>query len=320
MHSSNANAHTVTVTRVNGTTLETTVRCDLTGCSSEKNSGTIQLLPNQTPASTITLNDCLPITADTIGIVATNPLSGVRFQWENVQPMIAESTPSSQRIVYPVSGVTDFTVTLITQGGCNVSQTTRKVHRKLSDNVKLQVLDNCLSSKIPFRVVTEPPLIGVPLRWMLGQSDYTVELIDKNRQDRVSITRDKSDSAIVNITVMDTYCRGGIFKRVSISEAYTGMTMRTEAGVRVAVGGKVPSGTKIIFTAPRHSSITGLYGWSTSIDGGLSKFWEGPAEATVTAPNSGSLTVSVSYTSCFGQQSKTYRLQAANGYCTLLEE
>ncbi|MCM1041756.1 MAG: hypothetical protein NC396_04920 [Bacteroides sp.] len=316
---SDANADAVIVTRKSSTALETTVQCTITdGCSSQwKLSGEIKLLPAQTPASTLTFDDCLPIGADHLDMVATNPLAGVSFSWGDVKPELGpfETSPaSSQRIRYPVStsNVAGFTVKLTTEGGCKPDEITKVVKRKLSDNVKLRILDTCLAAKEPFRVVTEPPLPQTNLRWMLGQPDYTVALMDRNRVDRVKITRNKAEGGLQKIEVMDAVCHGSISVLSFISEAYTDFVARTADGRVLQSGDSVSAGTVITLTAPKHSSITGSYRWGKTILGVSGPFappsltWEGDAEITVTAPNSGlSISVSVYYASCRGKESKS---------------
>ncbi|MCM1042506.1 MAG: hypothetical protein NC396_08800 [Bacteroides sp.] len=317
---SDGTADTITVTRKNATALGTTVQCTITdGCSSQwKLRGEIKLLPDQTPASTLTFDECLPIGADHLDIVATNPLAGVSFRW-NATPELASSTCSSQTIRYPVSetNTAGFTVKLTTEGGCKPNEITKVVKRKLSDNVTLQILDTCLASKEPFRVVTEPPLPVMSLRWMLGQSDYTVALMERNRADRVKITRNKAEGGLQKIEVMDAVCHGSISVLNFISEAYTDFVAKTADGQLLKDGDNVSPGAQITITAPQHSSITGSYSWGSLISGlgdpfgTLGNAWKGTSETTVTAPNSGlSITISVSYVSCRGKESKSIVLHS----------
>lgn len=315
---SDARADTVEVTRKSSTALETTVQCTITdGCSSQwKRRGEIKLLPDQTPASTLTFDDCLPTNATSIKVAAKNTVSGVKVEWAD-RPGYLVAPSTSQTIDVSGFGINSFYLNLKTYGGCKPTPTSQLVKRKLSDNVKLRILDTCLAAKEPFRVVTEPPLPQTNLRWMLGQPDYTVALMDRNRVDRVKITKNKAEGGLQKIEVMDAVCHGSISVLSFISEAYTDFVARTADGRVLQSGDSVSAGTVITLTAPRHSSITGSYRWGKTILGVSGPFappsltWEGDAEITVTAPNSGlSISVSVYYASCRGKESKSIVLHS----------
>ncbi len=233
-------------------------------------------------------------------------------------PEIASSTSSSITVRYPVSDIHNFRINLETTGGCKSTPTSKVVQRKLSNNVKLRIVDNdCLIAQHPFRVVTEPALIGWSLIWT-RHPDYTIALIKRNRADMVASTKNKAETGFQQIEVRDRACGGSI----SVIPYITALKMvvKDEKGRILQSGDTVAAGTKITFTAPKHSSITGdnPYAWGTVTfgltgPGGMSmplaKQWQGPAETTVTAPSSGlSISVSVSYVSCRGKESESYTI------------
>ena len=315
---SDASAPEMTVTRKNDKILETTVSCTVRdGCNNTKKAS-VKLLPYQVPESKLTFSDCLPTDATYIDVVATNPISGVKFSWgiaelDNMPP----SNPQTVR--YPVTSMHNFRINLTTTGGCKPTTTSQVVQRKLGNNVKLQILDSCLASKQPFRVVTEPALIGWSLKWMLGQPDYTVALINNNRADMVTITRNKAEGGLYSIQVMDAFCHGTVSRSGFISEAYTEMTAEVTSGKLLGrllnERDSVLPESKITFTAPQHSSISG-YTWSTWYSDGRPSFmWQGDKEITITSPKvENTISVSVSYKSCLGQQRKTYNLKSSNEF------
>lgn len=318
-------AYKTTVIRQNNKILETTVTCTISdGCTNFKNTASLKLVPDQTPASTLEFSDCLPTDATYIDVVAKNPISGVGFSWVGTTPEIASSTPSSITVRYHVPSIHNFRINLETTGGCNSTPTSKVVQRKLGNNVKLHILDSCLASKQPFRVVTEPALIGWSLKWMLGQPDYTVALINNNRADMVTITRNKAEGGLYSIQVMDAFCHGTVSRSGFISEAYTEMKAEVTSGKLIGrllkERDSVLPESQITFTAPQHSSISG-YTWSTWYsDGRPSSLWQGGKELTITSPKVGyTMSVSVSYKSCLGQQRKTYSLKSSNEFYFLFE-
>lgn len=306
------NAHEITVSRRNVPFLTTLVTCTLSGCDDKAVSSSIRLRTKYTPASELTFNDCLPTASRSINIKASNSAPGVAFIWNGKSPVSIGSDTLSQTVKYPVSGSDDCTVTLTTTGGCIPSQTSRVIHRKIGSDVKLLVLDSCLAAGIPFHMATDPQLPNMDLTWSAPAGCQIIGSVGSDaRKDMVTVIKNASmigQSAL--ITVSDKVCHGSTQEYVSISESYTEMEAKTEQGMVLHDGDMVCPGTKIIFTAPQHSSITN-YLWMKRVDpGGPIQYWQGPAEITVEAPaKNTSLSVTVAYVSCFGRQSHTYTFE-----------
>lgn len=309
---SNEVAPKITISRKNLPFLTTNVQCTIHSCDDNSEmSSSIRIRSRQTPASELTFSNCLPTDATYIDVVATNPLSGVKFLWGNDK---LDATPSSnaQTVRYPVPDIHNFSINLTTTGGCEPHRTTKVVQRKLSNNVKLRIVDNdCLIAQHPFRVVTEPALIGWSLIWT-RHPDYTIALINSNRADMVAITKNKAETGFQQIEVRDRACGGSI----SVIPYITALKMvvKDEDGNTLQSGATVKAGSTITFTAPKHSSITGdkPYTWSISTrQGELANITNGKGEAerTLTAPSAGTvLSVTVSYVSCRGEESESYTI------------
>ena len=305
-------ADTTKVTRTNNKLLKTTVFCTVFDGCNNPIKDSVKLVPNQTPASTLTVVDCLPTDSNYMDLVLSNPFfSEVYFAWSGITPMLDIPTANSQHIRFIVPSIHDFRINLETTGGCQPHQITKVVQRKLSNNVKLKILDNdCLIAQHPFRVVTEPTLIGWSLNWMPRQQDYTVALIDRNREDMVTITKNKDEAGFQKIEVRDRACGGSI----SVIPYITALKMvvKDEKGNTLQSGATVNAGSTITFTAPKHGSITGdkPYTWSIStMRGDFANMitGKGGAERTLTAPSAGeSISVTVSYESCRGKESESY--------------
>ncbi|MDE6493405.1 MAG: hypothetical protein K2O66_07145 [Bacteroidales bacterium] len=305
-------AHEISVKTRGMSSLTTFVECTVSGCNDIAVSSSIRLRMKYTPGSELTFDDCLPTASKSITVKASNPMPDVHYEWVGLSVFKVLSTGSgSETIGYPVPGADNFTIRLNTTGGCRPYRQDAVVHRKLGSDVKLSVLDSCLAAGIPFHMATEPQLPNMDLTWSAPAGYHIFDAVGSEvRKDRVTVTRNTSMFGQTGlIMVSDKDCKGSTSEYVSISESYTEMVVKTEQGVILQDGDNVPPGVKIIFTAPQHSSITSGYSWYTSVEGGLSKLWNGPAEITVTAPvKDYSITVSVSYTSCFGKQSRKYTL------------
>ncbi|MCM1532448.1 MAG: hypothetical protein NC048_05010 [Bacteroides sp.] len=296
--------------RANAIFLTTSVRCNVSDCAGNTRASSIRLRTANLPKSTLSFDDCLSTEKNQIEVTASNITPGVSFEWEGVPVLkVLHSDSYSQKISYPSRGVDDFAIRLITHGGCYYNATEAIVHRTLGNNISLKVLDSCPTTGIPFRMSTNPPLPNMNLKWGVPNG-YTVLMSVNGRKDMATITKPSGLGQTVSIKIQDTECGGSTTDYVSISEAYTDFVARTVDGRILQSGDTVDSGTRIILTAPQHSSITGNYTWSSYITGGtsssLAKNWQGTAEATVTAPASEySISVTVSYVSCRGKESKT---------------
>ncbi len=306
-------AYKTTVTRKNKKILETIVSCTVRDGCGDVRKDSIKLLPLQTPVSKLTFDDCLSTASKSIHVTASNELPDVRFQWNY---KVISSDAFSQTVSYPVSGSDNFIIILTTTGGCVSSQTSDTVHRKLSDNVVLQELDSCLAAGTPFRMATEPPLPKMDLQWIVPNGFKISLLRLDGRKDVATITKNGVFGQAPIIRVKDNVCNGSIEKSISVLEAYTEMVVKDENGKILQNGDTVDVGVKkIMFIAPKHSSIEGEnpYRWSITHYGTesfpLSSMFQGSAEYSASAPaNGGYITVSVSYVSCRGRESESYTI------------
>ena len=303
-------AHEMILSRRPQPFLTTDVKCTLRGCDGKEMLSSIRIRSQQTPASELTFDDCLSTASKSIRVKATNVLPHVDFRWNGKPLKSIKEDDFSQTVGYPVPGSDDFTIVLTTSGGCRPSQTREIVHRELSNNVVLQVLDSCPTTGIPFKISTNPQLPNMDLNWRVPNG-YSVLPLD-NRKDLVTITKPSGFGQTVKVEVQDAECGGIISNYVSISEAYTEMVAKDEEGKILLNGGSVKAGSTITFTAPKHSSITGdkPYTWSIStMRGDFANMitGKGGAERTLTAPSAGeSISVTVSYESCRGKESESY--------------
>lgn len=333
---SSKTAHEITVTRKDATILETTVTCVISAACDAKDtvSASIKLLPDKTPESTITVaipgGDCLSTVPaffgpNTVPVTASNPVSGVKFFWET-ETMDVQQDNTAQTFNYPIMGYDDFTIGLTTSGGCEETYTSRVVHRKLDNNVVLQVSDSCLTAGVPFRVSTNPPLPKMDLQWItpFGFLQGPMVVIPGNERKDVNVFTKTGvlGQSSAWIDVVDMNCGGTISTEITVSEAYTEMMAIDDNGKILQSGDTVDAGVKeITFTAPQHSSITGdkPYTWSfvryIPAKGFLKEQFlstiplPGTAEYSENAPASGGyLKVTVSYTSCRGKESKEYMI------------
>lgn len=316
--SNNVHAHEIILSRRTLPFLTTEVKCTLRGCDDKEVPSFIRIRSKQTPVSELTFDDCLSTASKSIRVKATNVLPNVDFLWNGKPLKSIQEDDFSQTVNYPVPGSDNFTIVLTTSGGCRPSQKSEIVHRELSDNVVLQVLDSCPTTGIPFKIATNPQLPNMDLNWG-APNGYSVLALG-NRKDIATITKPSGLGQTVKVKVQDAECGGSISDYVSISEAYTEMVAKDEGGNILPNGGSVKAGSTITFIAPQHSSITGIfpYTWSSTVwgasgSGGISlplaKQWKGSAETTVTAPSAGSsIAVTVSYVSCRGEESESYTI------------
>lgn len=322
------NAHEITVSRRNVPFLTTLVTCTLSGCDDKAVSSSIRLRTKYTPASELTFNDCLPTASRSITVKASNTMPGVHYEWVGLSVVREISSDSmSETISYPAPGSDNFTIKLNTSGGCLPDKKEVTVHRKLGNDVKLVVLDSCLAAGIPFRMATDPQLPNMDLTWSLPAGCYLVGFLGSDaRKDMVVIIKNASMiGQTASVKVSDEVCKGSTSEYISISESYTEMEARLAGaianGLLLHDGDSVPPGEKIKFTAPVHSSISGYTWYISCNDGSPSRALRGESELTVTAPTNGyTITVSVSYISCFGPQRHTYRLKSMDEFNRLFGE
>ena len=323
---SSETAHEITVTRQKNI-LASIVSCEISnGCDNKKDS--IKLLPNETPESTIRVDipggDCVSNSAffapRTIPVMVSNLVEGVTFEWDPVDlpveyNMRKSDNGSSDTFNYPVVVSDDFTIGVTTSGGCRPSHTSKIVHRKLANDIVLQVSDSCLTAGIPFTVSTVPPLPKMDLEWPSLSGFEKKRTPYNDRKDTVSYTYTGTYSQSVPITLKDKVCGGSTSTTIEVSEPYTEMTAKDNNGNTVKNGDTIAAGAKeITFIAPQHSSITGdnPYSWEVWIyRNPMSSMLPstGSAERTISVPASARIFVRVSYTSsCRGRESKEYEV------------
>ena len=318
---SNANSRQISLLKnsIPSNSLTTMVHCNVEMCTGKILRDSIRIRLKQTPISTLTVSDCVPVssklTSTSIRVTASNERPYVKFDWNgntSIYPY-GGSTMSSETVNYTIPGSDDFTIKVTTSGGCKPSTTTRVVHRKLTDAVVLQVSDACPTTGTPFTIATEPPLPNMNLQWTISNDLQTiVPPTGKKRNDQITINKRVTSNNLSTVTVAENICKSSLSKTISVSEAFTKMVVKDEDGNTLQSGATVKAGSTITFTAPKHSSITGAnpYTWSIStMRGDFANMitGKGGAERTLTAPSAGeSISVTVSYESCRGKESESY--------------
>ena len=328
---SNEVAPEITISRKDTAFLTTNVQCIIYGCN---NAGTrpssIRIRSYYTPESTIRVDipggDCVSNSAffapRTIPVMVSNLVEGVTFEWDPVDlpveyNMRKSDNGSSDTFNYPVVVSDDFTIGVTTSGGCRPSHTSKIVHRKLANDIVLQVSDSCLTAGIPFTVSTVPPLPKMDLEWPSLSGFEKKRTPYNDRKDTVSYTYTGTYSQSVPITLKDKVCGGSTSTTIEVSEPYTEMTAKDESGNTIKNGGTVDAEAKeITFFAPKHSTIIeeDSYNWEVWILRGVGSMSSmlpstGSAERTISVPASARIFVRVSYTSsCRGRDSKEYEV------------
>ena len=324
---SNEVAPEITISKKDKTFLTTNVQCTIYGCN---NAGTrpssIRIRSYYTPESTIRVDipggDCVSNSAffapRTIPVMVSNLVEGVTFEWDPVElpveyNMRKSDNGNSDTFNYPVVVRDDFTIGVTTSGGCRPSHTSKIVHRKLANDIVLQVSDSCLTAGIPFTVSTVPPLPKMDLEWPSLSGFEKKRTPYNDRKDTVSYTYTGTYSQSVPITLKDKVCGGSTSTTIEVSKSYTAMTAKDENNNTINNGDTIAAGVKeITFIAPKHSSITGdePYSWEVWIyRNPMSSMSpsKGPAEKTIAVPTGARrIFVRVFYTSCRGVGSEEY--------------